>query len=114
MSVSKMRLVALGLAGAGAAVAGLFVGVGHDLRAGLRLQAAETGAATGAEGGLPAAKPADQAGSAARVDAPGTAVNLDKERGKVSVAAPYTDVQVDPDKGRVQVRAPYVNLDIRW
>jgi ferric-dicitrate binding protein FerR (iron transport regulator) len=49
-----------------------------------------------------------------RVNAPGTVVDVDRERGKVSVTAPHTDVRVDPDKGRVQVRVPYVNLDIRW
>jgi hypothetical protein len=110
MSVSKVRLVAFGLAAAGAVAVGLFAGVGHDLRSGLSLQAAEPGTETG----TPGVKPADRAGGDVRVDAPGATVNVDKERGKVSVAAPYTDVQVDPDKGRVQVRAPYVNLDIRW
>ena len=49
-----------------------------------------------------------------RVDAPGTAVNVDKERGKVTVTAPHTDVQRRPRQGPRQVRAPYVNLDIRW
>jgi hypothetical protein len=96
-----MGLVAFGLATAGAVAVGLFVGVGHS---GLRLEAAETSAP---------ANPAGQAGDV-RVDAPGTAVNVDKEHGKVSVTAPYTDVQVDPDKGRVLVRAPHVNLDVRW
>ena len=55
-----------------------------------------------------------QADKGVRVDAPGTVVDVDKERGKVSVTAPHTDVRVDPDKGRVQVRVPFVNLDIRW
>jgi hypothetical protein len=114
MSVSKMRLVAFGLAAAGAAAIGLFMGVGHDLRTALRLEAAEPGTATGTEADASGAKHADRAGGDVRVDAPGTTVNVDKERGKVSVTAPYTDVQVDPDKGRVQVRAPYVNLDVRW
>jgi hypothetical protein len=49
-----------------------------------------------------------------RVAAPGTDVDVDKERGKVRVRAPYTKVDVDPDRGQVRVRAPYVNLDIRW
>ena len=52
--------------------------------------------------------------SRVRVDAPNTAVRVDKETGKVAVRAPYTGVKVDPEKGRVRVRAPYVNLDIRW
>ena len=49
-----------------------------------------------------------------RVDAPHTAVRVDKDNGTVAVRAPHTDVKVDPDKGQVRVRAPYVNLDIRW
>ena len=90
MSVTKVRLFALGLAAAGVAALGLL--------------------ANAADPQTPA-KPAD---GGVRVEAPGTAVAVDKERGKVSVHAPHTDVRVDPDKGRVQVRAPYVNLDIRW
>lgn len=54
------------------------------------------------------------AGRNVRVDAPHTAVNVDKESGRVRVKAPHTDVKVDPDRGQVRVRAPYVNLDIRW
>jgi CO/xanthine dehydrogenase Mo-binding subunit len=110
MSVSKTRLVVLGLAAAGAVAVGFSMGVGHDLR----LEAAEPGIDAGPAAGAPDAKPAGRAGGDVRVDAPGTAVNVDKERGKVSVVAPYADVQVDPDKGRVQVHAPYVNLDVRW
>lgn len=49
-----------------------------------------------------------------RVDAPSTAVRVNKDSGKVAVRAPYTGVRVDPDKGQVRVRAPYVDLDIRW
>jgi hypothetical protein len=49
-----------------------------------------------------------------RVDAPHTAVRVNKDTGKVAVRAPHTAVKVDPDKGQVRVRAPYVNLDIRW
>jgi hypothetical protein len=52
--------------------------------------------------------------SRVRVDAPNTAVRVDKETGKVAVRAPYTGVKVDPERGRVRVRAPYVNLDVRW
>ena len=55
-----------------------------------------------------------ETGPVVRVDAPGTAVRVNKDSGKVAVRAPYTDVKVDPDKGQVRVRAPYVNLDIRW
>jgi hypothetical protein len=54
------------------------------------------------------------AGRNVRVDAPHTAVRVNKDSGKVAVRAPHTDVKVDPDKGQVRVRAPYVNLDIRW
>lgn len=54
------------------------------------------------------------AGPDVRVDAPSTAVRVDKDSGKVAVRAPYTRVRVDPDKGQVRVRAPYVDLDIRW
>jgi hypothetical protein len=106
MSRSKVRILALGLLAAGAVAAGLFVSAGQDLRSGLRAVAAEPAA--------PAPTPANQNASGVRVDAPGTQVDVDKERGKVSVTAPHTDVKVDPDAGRVQVRAPYVNLDVRW
>ena len=54
------------------------------------------------------------AGRNVTVDAPHTAVRVNKDSGKIAVRAPYTDVKVDPDKGRVRVRAPYVDLDIRW
>lgn len=105
MSVSKMRHLALGLAAAGVMAAGLLA-VAPGLRGAPRVEAAEQTA--------PDAKPADENGSGVRVQAPGTEVNVDKQRGKVTVRAPHTDVDVDPDQGRVQVRAPYVNLDIRW
>jgi hypothetical protein len=55
-----------------------------------------------------------EADGAIHVDAPGTDVKVDKERGEVRVKAPYTNVHVDPDKGQVRVRAPYVDLNIRW
>ena len=105
MIIPRTRLVALGLATAvGLAAAGW-------------LNAAEP-PATKPGGSAPVAeqdKPAGQAaGGNVRVDAPGTQVNVDKERGKVSVTAPHADVRVDPDQGQVKVRAPYVNLDIRW
>lgn len=67
--------------------------------AGTRVEASRTQAETGRD---------------VRVDAPHTAVRVNKDSGKVAVRAPYTDVKVDPDKGRVRVRAPYVDLDIRW
>jgi hypothetical protein len=72
---------------------------------------------------VPAEKPGERATTSrepapsdggVRVAAPGTDVDVDKERGKVRVRAPYTKVDVDPDRGQVRVRAPYVNLDIRW
>ena len=97
MSVSKMRPFAFGLAAAGIVAAGLLAG--------------GTAGISQPGGG---AEPPKQADTGVRVDAPGTAVDVDRERGKVSVTAPHTDVRVDPDKGRVQVRAPYVNLDISW
>ena len=104
MSQTSMRALAYGVAAAGAITAGLLFGLGHDLRGGPRLEAAEPA--------TPQAPPPGDRG--VHVDAPGTEVHLDKERGKVSVTAPHTDVRVDPDAGRVQVRAPYVKLDIRW
>ena len=69
-----------------------------------------------AEAGTRVKVPGSQAetGPVVHIDAPHTAVRVNKESGKVAVRAPYTDVKVDPDKGQVRVRAPYVNLDIRW
>jgi len=69
-----------------------------------------------AEAGTRVEAPGTQvdAGRNVRVDAPHTAVRVNKDSGKVAVRAPHTDVKVDPDKGQVRVRAPYVNLDIRW
>jgi hypothetical protein len=64
-------------------------------------------------GGAAAREPGDR-DDRVRVDAPNTAVRVDKDTGKVAVRAPYTGVTVDPDRGRVRVRAPYVNLDVRW
>ena len=106
MSRSKLRSLAVGLAAAGAVAAGLLVSAGHDRTSGLRLEAAGPAA--------PAPKSANPDAGSVRVDAPGTHVDVDKERGKVGVTAPHTDVQVDPDAGRVRVRAPFVNLDVRW
>ena len=84
-------------------------------------QAASAVACTGPgcrthENGVRAVLPARKSrpGRNVRVDAPHTAVRVDKDSGKVAVRAPHTDVKVDPDKGQVRVRAPYVNLDIRW
>jgi hypothetical protein len=105
MSKSKMRLLALGVAAVGAIATGGYYLASAGQAGGQRLEAAEATAP---------AKPAAKDDGSVRVDAPDTAVSVDRERGKVSVTAPYTDVKVDPDKGRVQVRAPYVDLDIRW
>jgi hypothetical protein len=101
-----MRHVAFGLAALGVVAGGLLT-VGYGLHGAPRLQAAESTAPE-------AQSPGDGAGGDVRVDAPGTAVNVDREHGKVSVTAPHTDVNVDTDRGRVKVRAPYVNLDISW
>jgi hypothetical protein len=104
-----MHLFALGLAAAGIVAAGLLVtgpaGTSESRSAG------PVRVADQPEPPKQADKHAEQG---VRVNAPGTVVDVDRERGKVSVTAPHTDVRVDPDKGRVQVRVPYVNLDIRW
>jgi hypothetical protein len=103
-----MRHAALGLAAAGVLAAGLLATVGQTLHGAPNLQAAKPA--------TPQMHPPGdrQDGGSVRVDAPGAAVNVDKERGKVTVRAPHTDVDVDADNGRVRVRAPYVNLDISW
>jgi hypothetical protein len=113
MWITKARFFALGLATAAAVAAGLLatasqLGGPRSVAAGAgdagdRLQVA----------GAPQTPP-NEAEGGVRVDAPGTRVDVDKERSAVSVTAPHADVRVDPDKGRVQVRAPYVNLDISW
>jgi CO/xanthine dehydrogenase Mo-binding subunit len=119
MSVSRMRLLVLGLpvAAGGLVAAGLAAGW---------LNAAEPSPAAGKPGGAVLVQSPDQGKSvdkddkagevdrSVRVDAPGTKVTVDKDSGKVAVTAPHTEVHVDPDKGRVKVRAPYVNLDIQW
>ncbi|HXE88509.1 MAG TPA: hypothetical protein VN524_17105 [Hyphomicrobiaceae bacterium] len=102
MSIPKMRHVAFGLATAGVLAGGLLMTVGHPLRG-----------ATAEPASSAASPPVDRDGSGVRTD-PSASVNIDRERGKVTVRAPHADVDVDPDKGQVQVRAPYVNLDIRW
>lgn len=73
-------------------------------------------AAAVTEAGTRVVAPATQpeTGPVVRVDAPHTAVRVDKDSGKVAVRAPHADVKVDPEKGQVRVRAPYVDLDIRW
>jgi ferric-dicitrate binding protein FerR (iron transport regulator) len=121
VSVSKLRLAAVGLAAAGAVALGWATNVGQTLRSDLQTSAAGivsgNSEVSGDRGAIRVAEreePSKRTDSPVRVDAPGTQVDVDKERGKVSVTAPHTDVHVDPDKGRVQVRAPYVNLDIRW
>src|SRR5262245_3336020 len=113
MSVSKVRLLALGLTAAGLVAAGALTNVGQAVRNGLQLNAAEPVAGDPARV-AEAAKPASRDDNDVHVNAPGTQVSVDKASGKVSVTAPHTDVRVDPDKGQVRVRAPYVNLDIRW
>lgn len=104
MSVPKIRHAAFGLAAAGVLSAGVLATVGHGLQSAPALQAAEPATTP---------PPADRT-SGVRVSALGAVVNVDKERGKVTVQAPDTHVDVDPDKGHVKVRAPYVNLDVRW
>jgi hypothetical protein len=108
--MSKARRVAIGVAAASAVVGGLLMNVGHGDRRDLGVEAAEPNAPA------PAVRPMEAPVQDGRVraDASGIQVDVDKDRGKVSVTAPHADVRVDPDAGRVQVRAPYVNLDIRW
>ena len=130
MSMSKSRLLAFGLTAAGLAGAVALGTTAPHLGRTLLPGAAQQGAlgenasadsvpvrvAEKQQDGVqadPAGKLVET-GRNVRVEAPYTAVNVDKERGKVRVKAPHTDVQVDPDKGQVRVRAPYVNLDIRW
>jgi hypothetical protein len=107
MSIPKMRHIAFGLAAAGVLAGGLLLNVGHTVHGAPHLAAAEPAATE-------PSSPADRIGNEARVDTPTATVNIDKERGQVTVRAPHTDVDIAPDKGRVQVRAPYVNLDISW
>jgi hypothetical protein len=121
MSLSKSRLVISGLACAGLAAIALGYAapqLGKTWTAGSPQVVAEKSAdvqvADKTESAPPAAAPAAGRDSTVRVDAPHTAVRVDKENGKVAVRAPHTSVNVDPDKGQVRVRAPYVNLDIRW
>jgi hypothetical protein len=127
MMLSKSRLFASGLAIAALGAVGLGYAAPHLGRAwlpgsdpsALAHAAPATSPMTVAEAGKDAARveaPGTQveAGRDVRVDAPHTAVRVNKDSGKVAVRAPHTDVKVDPDKGQVRVRAPYVNLDIRW
>jgi hypothetical protein len=115
MWVTKAHFIALGLVTAGAMGMGLLA-AGPQLAGSAPVAAGmpESGGPAAPQSGDPSGTPAQQTESGVRVDAPGTRVEVDRERGKVSVTAPHTDVRVDPDKSRVQVRAPYVNLDIRW
>jgi hypothetical protein len=116
MSVSKVRLLAIGSAAAALVAVATLTGARQSVRNGLQASAAEPGALPAKPGdGKPAgAAPSAKPVGGVHVEAPSTAVNVDKDTGHVSVTAPYTDVKVDPDKGRVQVHAPYVNLDIHW
>jgi hypothetical protein len=122
MSLSKSRLIVSGLACAGLGAIALGYAapqLGKTWSAGSNAQAvaqesAPVRIAERTETAPPPAAPAASRDSIVRVDAPHTAVRVDKDSGKVAVRAPYTNVKVDPDRGQVRVRAPYVNLDIRW
>ena len=101
MSVSRMRLLAFALAAAGIVAAGLFV-TGQA-----RTSEPGSGAPAHVAGHPEPPKQTDkQADKSVRVDAPGTVVDVDKERGKVSVAAPHTDVRVDPTRAGCRCASP--------
>lgn len=123
MYVSKSRLFASGLAIAALGYAAPYLGKtwmpSSDRSAFAQTAPADASRTTVAEVGNDVVRveaPGTQVdtGRNVRVDAPHTAVRVDKDNGTVAVRAPHTDVKVDPDKGQVRVRAPYVNLDIRW
>lgn len=123
MMLSKSRLFASSLAIAALGAVGLGYAAPHLGKSWLprAAQSAQTqpeftpvSPVAVAEAGTRVDTPDGRANRDVRVNAPGTAVRVDKDSGKVAVRAPYTDVKVDPDKGQVRVRAPYVNLDIRW
>jgi len=128
MYVSKSRLFASGLAIAALGVVALGYAAPYlgktwmpssDRSAFAQTAPADASRTTVAEAGKDVVRveaPGTQVdtGRNVRVDAPHTAVRVDKDNGTVAVRAPHTDVKVDPDKGQVRVRAPYVNLDIRW
>jgi len=121
MSKSRLFVSALAVAGLGAVALGYAAPqlgkawLPSADRSSL-VQAPSTSAAVVTEAGTRVDAPGTQAetGPVVRVDAPQTAVRVDKDSGKVAVRAPHADVKVDPDKGQVRVRAPYVDLDIRW
>ena len=122
MMLSKSRLFASGLALAALGAVALGYAAPHLGRTSLPgsdQSALAQAPITVAEAGKDAVRveaPATrvETGRNVRVDAPHTAVRVNKDTGKVAVRAPHTDVKVDPQKGQVRVRAPYVNLDIRW
>jgi hypothetical protein len=119
MSLSKSRVLAVGLLTAGVGAAVVLPNAVPQLRNNVSLGVpgafGETAPAEKAPPGEAGKKDeANPPKGAVRVQAPHTEVLVDKERGKVTVKAPHTDVRVDPDERRVQVRAPYVDLDIRW
>ena len=126
MLLSKSRLLMSGLAVAGLGAVALGYAAPHFGRAVLpdaernalaeAAPVASSQSAANKQGDVKVDAPRTHVagGDTVRVDAPHTAVAVNKESGRVAVRAPYADVKVDPDKGRVRVRAPYVDLDIRW
>ncbi len=123
MTKSRLFVSALAVAGLGAVALGYAAPQlgkawwpNADRNALVQAPSAGPSSAVVTEAGTRVKVPGSQAetGSVVHIDAPHTAVRVNKESGKVAVRAPYTDVKVDPDKGQVRVRAPYVNLDIRW
>jgi hypothetical protein len=123
MSKSRLFVSALAVAGLGAVALGYAAPQmtkawlpNADRNSLVQAPSAGPSPAVVTEAGTRAEVPGTQAetGPVVRVDAPRTAVRVDKDSGKVAVRAPHTDVKVDPEKGQVRVRAPYVNLDIRW
>jgi hypothetical protein len=123
MSKSRLFVSALAVAGLGAVALGYAAPQlgkawlpSADRSSLVQAPSAGPSAAVVTEAGTRMDAPGTQAetGPVVRVDAPQTAVRVDKDSGKVAVRAPHADVKVDPDKGQVRVRAPYVDLDIRW
>ena len=79
-SMTKVRRAAVGVAAASALAGGLLMNVGHGDRGDLAVEAAEPVAPA------PAAKPTEAlAQEGVRAEAPGVQVDVDRERGKVSV-----------------------------
>ena len=123
MSKSRLFVSALAVAGLGAVALGYAAPQlgkawlpNADRSSLVQAPSAGPSPAVVTEAGTRVEAPATQSetGPVVRVDAPHTAVRVDKDSGKVAVRAPHADVKVDPEKGQVRVRAPYVDLDIRW